>query len=476
MDRYIVRPVVTPADALYGAGDGAGYGASYGAGYGAGEPVIVPVPGSKSITNRALLIGALAFGRTVLERALFSDDSRSLIDCLEKLGFFITYDEEKAEIVITGCGGRIPAAEASLNVGNAGTAARFLTAVLAFSGGTYHLDAGEQIKKRPMKPLLDALAGLGVAVTYEGEEGHFPFTICGRGVRGGELSIDTSVSSQFLSALLMSAVLLPLGLTVHFTGERKAMPYVDMTVAMMAAFGVPVARGDGEGADDGRTYIVKGQFPGIPPVYVSRRYQIEPDASAAGYFYAMAMLTGKTVGVRGIHMAGGLQNDTMLLEVFREMGALVQDTEEGTLLAGPGAFCYEGAHVNMNTFSDQMMTLAVVAAFAKTETIIEGVGHTRFQESDRMAAVAAELVKLGAACEMTEDTLVITPISRENFVAGSKNADDHIEIETYSDHRMAMAFSLAGLVVPGVEILDPGCVAKTFPEFYRVFEKAAYEV
>ena len=237
------------------------------------KTIRVKVPGSKSITNRALLIAALAEGETILKGALFSNDAKNMISCLNVLGIKMEIDEENETITVQGCGGRLPVREASVNVGSAGTAARFLTALLAFSAGVYHLDASEQMKKRPMKPLLDALIKLGALISYDEAEGHFPFTIDSRAVRGGEISLDTGISSQFLSAVVMTGCLLPDGLKVNIAGGRESLPYVDMTARVMESFGMKPQVVSENGVV---SYILKDG-----DTYKGREYEIEPDVSAA---------------------------------------------------------------------------------------------------------------------------------------------------------------------------------------------------
>ncbi|MGN1084352.1 MAG: 3-phosphoshikimate 1-carboxyvinyltransferase, partial [Lachnospiraceae bacterium] len=287
-------------------------------------PLTVTVPGSKSITNRALLLAALSDGECVLENALFSSDSRALITALKELGIPCSADEATKRIRVTGCNGTLPNRSAVVNAESAGTAARFLTALLAFCDGTYTLNASEQMKKRPMAPLIEALASIGISVTSLEKEGHLPLLIQGgqkQLTAAPSLSVSIDQSSQFLSALMMTGVLLPQGLTITATGSRTAMSYVHITERMMTEFGVTPVRS--ASADAGTTYRIPGGFP-----YHHRAYAIEPDLSGACYFYAAAALLGTGVTVTGVHK-NSMQGDLRFLSVLEQLGCTVTDTPEG---------------------------------------------------------------------------------------------------------------------------------------------------
>lgn len=417
----------------------------------------VKVPGSKSITNRALLIAALAEGESRLSGALFSNDAKNMISCLNSLGIKTDIDEEKETIVVQGCGGRLSVKNASINVGSAGTAARFITALLAFSEGVYHLDASEQMKKRPMKPLLDALISLGVVISYDEKEGHFPFTLDSREVKGGRISLDTGISSQFLSAVIMTGFLLKNGLRVDITGGRESLPYVDMTVKVMESFGMkPVVTYENNRA----SYILeegKG--------YSGQSYEIEPDVSAACYFYAMAEILGCKAQVERVHL-DSIQGDIEFVKLLTKMGAVLSEEKDGIVIQGAKNGEYEGIEANLNSFSDQSLTLAAVAAFAKSPVKITGVAHIRLQESDRLLAIKTELERLGIKTKMGEGEITICPASMDTSEA---------EIETYEDHRVAMAFALIGLRREGVVIKNPGCSAKTFKDYFKVLDRFVSE-
>lgn len=408
----------------------------------------VEVPGSKSITNRALLLAAMGTGMCTLKGVLFSADSRAFLGCLKELGFNLDVDEPEHIVRIEGCQGRIPNNHASINVGSAGTAARFLTVFLAFAGGEYELNSSEQMMKRPMEPLISTLRKAGIEITCLGEEGHFPFRMVSKGVITDYMESDTEVSSQFASAMLMAAPLLSNGLKVHLTGGRTNGAYIKITLRMMEQFGISWSR---EGDD---IQVLAGTDFHIDD------YDIEPDVSAAGYFYAMAPIAGRKALVRGVHM-DSMQGDIKFIYLLEKLGCQLLDTEDGILLMPPTGNKYEGIDVNMNDFSDQTMTMAAVAAFATSATTIHGISHIRVQESDRLMAIINELRKLGAEAEMIEDGdgLLIIP-----------KAMHGARIETYDDHRVAMAFALCGLRVPNVVITNPMCCRKTFENYFDVLD------
>lgn len=417
----------------------------------------VKVPGSKSITNRALLIAALAKGESRLRGALFSNDAKNMIGCLNTLGIKIDVNEENELITVQGCGGMLPVKNASINVGSAGTAARFITAMLAFSSGVYHLDASEQMKKRPMKPLLDALTSLGVVISYDEKEGHFPFTLDSREVKGGKISLSTAISSQFLSAVIMAGFLLENGLRVDITGGRESLPYVDMTVKVMESFGAKVDTVNENGLT---SYILKEGNS-----YEAREYNIEPDVSAACYFYAMAEILGCKAQVERVHL-DSIQGDIEFVKLLTKMGATLSEEKDGIMLQGAENGDYEGLEANLNSFSDQSLTLAAVAAFAKSPVKIMGIAHIRLQESDRLLAIKTELERLGIKTKMGEGEITIFPALMDS---------SETEIETYEDHRVAMAFALIGLRREGVVIKNPDCSAKTFKNYFKILERIVSE-
>jgi 3-phosphoshikimate 1-carboxyvinyltransferase len=400
------------------------------------------VPGSKSLTNRALIIAAMADGPSVLTGALDSEDTRVMLDSLRRLGIGVEHDPASARIRVQGCGGSIPASSASLEVANSGTSLRFLTAMLATGQGTYHLDGTTRMRQRPVADLLAALNGLGADARTDLATGCPPVTIRASGLDGGLAFVKGDVSSQFLSGLLMALPYSRDVTTVEVQGVLVSQPYVAMTMAVMEAFGVTIGN---------RKFR---RFDIYPAHYHGREYAIEPDASAASYFFALGAVLGGTVTVEGLG-GSSLQGDMAFADVLEYMGCYVSREPGRTTVTG-GAL--RGVDVDMNAMSDTVMTLGVVALFADGVSRIRNVAHIRHKESDRIAALAAELRKLGARVDELADGLVIDPPSPDRLHGAA--------IATYDDHRMAMSFAVAGLRIPGVTILDPGCVAKTYPGFW----------
>ena len=422
--------------------------------------IVATVPGSKSITNRALLIAAMAKGSSKLTNVLFSDDSRHFLNALKSLGFSVDIDEENATVLVEGMGGKIPCViehesvnvngyevNGFVNVGSAGTAARFLTAYLGLSEGRFYVDSSEQMKKRPMEELLVALESLGASIEYIEEKYHFPFIIGNTGIDRDEVEIDVDRSSQFLSALLIAAPLFQKSFAIHVKGEH-GLSYVEMTVKMMAAFGVRIFR-------EAKTYRIEGNL-----MYNAMDYFIEPDMSAACYFYAMAPLLQKEVLVKGIHRKS-LQGDVAFLSVLERMGCSLCEKPEGVCVKGNSIF--HGGEFDLSSFSDQTLTLAAIASFADSPVRIQNVSHIRHQECDRINAIILNLERLKGKVEETEDGIVIYP----SLLQGAS-------IETFEDHRVAMSFSLVGLRVDGVVILNPSCCRKTFENYFDVLEDVLY--
>jgi len=404
-------------------------------------------PGSKSITNRALVCGALADGTSTLRGALDSEDTRVMVDALGALGLAVSHEPADATIRVTGCGGRPPAEEADLYVANSGTTVRFLTAMVTLGRGTFRLDGTLRMRQRPIQDLLDGLGQLGADAVSETGSGCPPVLVRTDGLRGGRVTVAGSISSQFLSGLLMAAPYAKRPVELIVEGELVSKPYVRMTLGVMAAFGVRI---DAEGL---RRFAVPSGLR-----YVGREYEIEPDASAASYFFAAAAVTGGEVTVEGLSR-DSLQGDVVFCECLRRMGCDVQYGDHSiTVTGGP----LRGIDVDMNAISDTVQTLAAVAVFAEGPTTITGVAHIRHKETDRLAALATELRKLGAAVEELPDGLRITP----GPLRGAR-------IDTYDDHRMAMSLAIVGLAQPGVAIRDPGCTAKTYPGFFDELGKLA---
>lgn len=409
------------------------------------KDIKVAVPGSKSITNRALLIAAMTEGKTKLNGVLFSDDSRHFLQALIDLGFEVDINEAERKVVVKGLGGAIPKKHAEVYVGSAGTAARFLTAYLALSDGEYVINASEQMKKRPMKPLFDALISMGANIEYLENEGCLPIKTGGNEGLKNEIELDISKSSQFLSALLMTGMLVKGGIKIRITSEKKTGSYIDITRKMMASFGKLVAFEDGE-------YFVSD----VP--YSGVEYQIEPDVSAACYFYAMAATNSCKAMVKNVHF-DSMQGDIRFVKLLESMGCVVTDTDEGIIVEGPEKGKLKGVDIDMNNFSDQALTLAAIAPFANSPVCIRNVEHLRGQECDRLNAMARELARMGIKCEEEESSIVI-------YGGEVKPA----EIETYDDHRVAMSFTVTGLTSEGIVIKNPMCCRKTFEEYFEVVD------
>ena len=409
----------------------------------------VRVPGSKSLTNRALLIAALADGATTLTNALFSDDSHYFASALQALGFDVILDPDHSRMTVTGLGGRIPERTAELFIGNAGTAARFLTAFLTLGHGEYILDGESRMRERPIGDLVEALAQIGAKVeAVSGQQSAIcpPVKITASGLPGGKTKIAGDISSQFLSALLMAAPYAQSPVEIEVTTELNSKPYVDMTLSIMADFGVSIER------DGYKRFAIS------PTLYSPlSTYSIESDASAASYFFAAPAICGGTVCVENISRKS-VQGDIAFLDVLAQMGCAVTESENSIEVACLGEL--RGIDVDMRDISDTAQTLAAIAPFAATTTRIRGIASARVKETDRVHATCAELTRLGVRVDEHEDGMTIYPC----------DAIRPVTVQTYNDHRMAMAFSLIGLRVPGITIENPGCVSKTFPGFFDVLE------
>jgi 3-phosphoshikimate 1-carboxyvinyltransferase len=405
----------------------------------------VQVPGSKSLTNRALLIAALADGTTRLSNALFSDDSKYFAQALQTLGFKIYADPSRAELIVTGLSGRIPADKAELFIGNAGTAARFLSAFLTLGSGEFILDGDTRMRERPIGDLVSALKQLGAKLQPSASDCP-PVKISASGLPGGKAVIAGNISSQFLSALLMVAPYAQRPIEITLSTDLNSKPYVDMTLAVMSDFGVAVKRNTYE------SFVINAGF------YRScENYVIEPDASAASYFFAAPAILGGSVRIQNI-TRNSLQGDIAFLDVLGKMGCLIVEGNDFVEVTGPDLLT--GVDVDMRDIPDTAQTLAVIAPFATTPTHIRGIASARVKETDRVHATCVELMRLGVTVNEREDGMTIFPC--ESIHPAS--------IQTYNDHRMAMAFALIGLRTGGITIENPGCVSKTFPNYFSVLE------
>lgn len=419
-DPYLVEPLTTPPDTT------------------------VVVPGSKSITNRALLTAVLAPGTSHLSGVLFADDTEAMLDAATALGGHVTADPVTSTVEVRGVGARLADGPRTVDARLSGTTSRFVLPALTLGSGPSTLDGGAPLRLRPMADGIDAVRSLGASVTELGEGGHLPIEVRGGNTGPRRLRVRGDVSSQFLSGLLLIAPCRPGGLTIAVEGPLVSRPYVDMTIAVMEDFGAVVAE------------VAANQFDVEATGYRGTTYVIEPDASAASYFFAAAAMTGGRVRIEGLG-TDALQGDVAFVDVLERMGAEVTRQPDAIEVRGTGTL--RGIDVDMADISDTAQTLAAVAVFADGPTEVRGIGFIRGKETDRIAAVVTELRRCGIEASETGDGFRITPGVPHPAV-----------IETYDDHRMAMSFALVGLRAPGIEIADPGCVAKTFPHYFATLE------
>ncbi len=400
------------------------------------------LPGSKSLTHRALIAAALAPGESRLSNALQAEDTELTAQALARLGAGLRWQD--TTVRVTGTGGHLLPVAEPLHLGNSGTSMRFLTALVALGQGQYVLSGSPRLCERPMGELLTALGQLGVKATSQRGDGCPPVLVQG-GLSGGRARLSGQVSSQYLSALLFIGPLAPQGVEIEITGELVSRPYVNMTLEILAGFGISHYR-------EGYRYF---RVPGGQE-YEPQDYAIEGDASSASYFWAAAGLTGGQVTITNLSL-DSCQGDIDFLSVLARMGCHLTSAPEGiTVEGGP----LRGIDMDMSAMPDLVPTLAALAAFADGETVVTGVAHLRHKESNRLTAVVTELGKMGITAEETPDGL--------HIVGGTPHGAD---IDTYQDHRIAMSFAVAGLRTPGVVIRDPDCVAKSFPDFWEYFEK-----
>jgi 3-phosphoshikimate 1-carboxyvinyltransferase len=417
------------------------------------------VPGSKSLTNRALVCAALAAGTSVLDGVLFADDTEAMLEGLGRLGVVATADRPSSQVTVAGCGGVLPAGAdgATLDARLSGTTSRFLLPLLALGSpsSAVRLDGAPPLRTRPMADGIAALRALGVEVVEEGEPGHLPVVVRGLPRASAPtpatpvITVAGDASSQFLSGLLLSAPALPAGLRLDVTGDLVSRPYVDMTVAVMTAFGAEVTVDDDAGSP---SWSVAGTG------YRATRYAVEPDASTASYFFAAAAIVGGRVTVEGLGRRS-LQGDLGFVDVLAQMGCRVEQTASSTTVTGPTPGELVGVDVDLRHLSDTAPSLAVVAASARTPTRLRGIGFIRRKESDRIGDVVRELGRCGIVADEEPDGLVVHP-----------GVPQPARLATYDDHRLAMSFALLGLRAPGIEIADPGVVTKTFPGYWEALD------
>lgn len=401
----------------------------------------VTILGSKSYTNRALLVAALADGKSTLKHALFSDDTFYMTHALGSLGIELNDNRLESTFEVIGTGGKIPVSEAKLFIGNAGTAARFLTSYLTLGNGTYSIDGVERMRQRPIGDLLDGLRQLGASVSTKFGNGCPPVLVKANGLPGGKTVLNTQKSSQFLSSILLSAPYAENDVEIEIEDKLVSKPYIDITLSVMSSFGVQVER------EDYRRFFISSD-----QCYQAREYTIEPDASSASYFFAAAALVGGRVKVMNLS-DDSVQGDVRFVEVLRQMGCEVNYGENYIELKSSDEL--NGIEVDMNEISDTAQTLAAIAPFAKDKVFIKNIGHIRRKETDRITAIVNELRRLKVEVDEFEDSIVVYPSEVQPT-----------SIETYNDHRMAMSFAVIGLKVPGIKIKNPECVNKTFPNFF----------
>jgi 3-phosphoshikimate 1-carboxyvinyltransferase len=410
-------------------------------------------PGSKSLTNRALVLAAMANGQSEISNCLFADDTHVMIESLGRLGFELEVDRAGKTIAVKGRGGKVPAESAELFCGNSGTSIRFLTALCALGKGRYILDGIPRMRQRPIGQLVDLLRNLGVRINYLMEEGYPPVEVLGSGLPGGIARFGQAQSSQFLSAALQVCPFAKHEVKIDLEGEQTSWPYVAMTMQLMDAFGV-------------MTEVQLDKVTGKPTMiivprgkYTATNYAVEPDASNASYFLAAAALhPGAKVSIEGLGRRS-LQGDVGFADVLHQMGASL--VYGGDFITVMGTETLEGIDVDLRNMPDVAQTLAVVAMFAQGTTRIRGLHTLRLKETDRVAALASELAKFGTEVEVEGDDLILSPAERIHGAV----------VETYDDHRMAMSFALAGTKVAGVTIKDVECVNKTYPEYFADLER-----
>ena len=414
----------------------------------AGRPLdaVVSVPGSKSITNRALVCAALADGTSVLHGALFADDTFAMLGVLDAVGVTCRTDPVNGSMEVEGANGRLPASDRTIDVRQSGTTARFALPMLSLGEGIYEVTAHPQMQARPMDTTFEALRALGSALEETSTSGHLPVMLRAGGLRCEPVRVRGDASSQFLSGLLLVAPCLREGLVVEVTTTLVSRPYVDLTVSVMQSFGATVHQ------PDDRTFVVE------PGGYRATSYQIEPDASAASYPLAAAAICGGRVRVNGL-TGQSIQGDVAFVEVLAAMGASIEHDVDGTTVSADRS-SLRGGSFDLTHFSDTAPTLAVVAAFASEPVTITGIGFIRRKETDRIEAVATELRRCGIEVAIDPDGWTIQPAQPHAAV-----------VQTYDDHRMAMSFALLGLGAAGIEIADPGCVAKTFPGYWAMLDE-----
>lgn len=409
----------------------------------------IRVPGSKSITNRALAIAAWANGTSLLENALFAEDTLLMVNALRTLGIRVTLDEPGRAMEVTGCRGHLPENEADIFCGNSGTTIRFLTAMTALGHGLFRFDGVPRLRERPIGPLVDALRAWGAGAHYGLQDGFPPLVIHAAGLEGGHLNMDSPTSSQMVTALLLAAPYAASDAFLEIRGGLPSAPYVRMTTALMDHFGVVVLAEASTDNAEWRFVVPASQR------YQAKTLRVEPDATAASYFLAAAAVVGGRITVDHLGMES-IQGDAAFVQLLEKMGCQVDQTADATTVSRDSSIRLRGVDVDLNAMPDVVPTLAVAALFAEGPTTIRNVANLRLKESDRITALTQELRKLGATMEERPDGLVVHPPAR--FMPA--------ELDAHGDHRLAMSFALAALRGAGVSIRGADCCAKTYPGFF----------
>ena len=404
----------------------------------------IVVPGSKSLTHRILIASALSEGVCRIENALLSEDTVLTMKALRQMGIRI---EEKIDnrLVVYGNAGKLNPSSEPIYLGNSGTSIRLLTAVAALGKSTYELVGDDRMAQRPIQALIDALAQIGVQARSVTNNGCPPVEINGMNLSGRNVALNCRTSSQYLTGLLLTAPCTEKGLQIDVTEGPVSRPYVDMTIDVMSRFGLAIDR---QGYDE---FKIAGK-----QLYRAGDYEVEADASQAGYFWAAAAICKNDVKVRGLNPVS-CQGDVNFSKVLESMGCTIKNEPDGVTVAGGDRL--KAVEIDMGDMPDMVPTLAVTAAYAEGTTVIKNVSHLKSKESDRLGAVVSELIKMGITASCTEDEMVVTGGQPQGA-----------EIDTYDDHRIAMSFAVAGLKAPGTIIRDEKCVEKSFPNFWEVFE------
>lgn len=424
MSAYSIQPIREPLDA------------------------VVRLPGSKSLSNRAALVAGLSRGQSVLSNFLFAEDTERLLEGLRSLGIAVAVDAAEQRVEITGCSGHLPVGDAAIDCGESGTMLRFFAALCATATGDYRLYGSGRLHQRPMAALVAALRSMGALIEFEDQEDHAPLVVHGRGLRGGHIEVDSSLSSQFASAVLLAGPCARSDVMLEVTGAGVSLPYLRMTCGVMKSFGINLV------TEDHRKIILPA-----PQAYESTNYAIEPDASSAGYFLAACAICGGDLRIEGLGR-DSIQGDLQLLGVLEEMGCAYEFEDRAVRIHKGVDVQLAGVDADLAAMPDAAPTLAVLGLFAAGAVRIRNVAHLQHKESQRLTVLAAQLRRLGARVDVHDDGLTVHPPDKIEAA----------ELDPCDDHRMAMALSLVGLAAEGISIQNPSCVNKSFPDFFATLE------